>query len=394
MLTTSSMPLPLLPATAGSATGTVDASAESTGASGFHPILAALTRQPGGVDAATTVPDPDAGAMPPEGNSLPPGGAVLPPVLTDEDEATLDEATLPVEPETPDAAVLLPPAPPPVTADAQRPPADGDTETPEPLTGPAAALDADPAASSVQAATTAAAAPAPAVTGAVKRLLPAAERAVATDTATAKAAEAARTPLVSPGAGGAPQGPAFDLDAAIEQLETADIDGANPAPAVGGARENAARHYQGLVPAQAQVDVPVGRPGWSSAVVDKLMWFSAQQISSAEIHLNPAELGPLSVRISTHQEQTSVYFTSHHASVRDALDQALPRLREMFDSQGMQLLDAGVGEHGQARQQTARGGEGGAAHGGADVGDDGHDDELAGTAVTVRVASGLVDAYA
>jgi flagellar hook-length control protein FliK len=81
--------------------------------------------------------------------------------------------------------------------------------------------------------------------------------------------------------------------------------------------------------------------------------------------------------------------------VRDALDQALPRLREMFDSQGIQLLDAGVGEHGQARQQTAGGGEGGSAHPAPGGGDDGRDGTTTGgTAVAVRVTTSLVDAYA
>jgi flagellar hook-length control protein FliK len=103
-----------------------------------------------------------------------------------------------------------------------------------------------------------------------------------------------------------------------------------------------------------RVDVPVGRPGWSEAVTDKVMWMSAQNIASAEIHLSPADLGPLSIRISSHQDQTSVYFTSAHASVRDALDQSLPRLREMFSGQGIQLLDVGVGDQHAARDQSAQ----------------------------------------
>lgn len=102
----------------------------------------------------------------------------------------------------------------------------------------------------------------------------------------------------------------------------------------------------------ATVAVPVGSSGWSDAVVDKVMWFSANQINSAEIKLNPPDLGPLQVRISTQQDQTtSVVFSSPHAAVRDALDQALPRLRDMFGGQGLQLSDASVGGQAQRQQQ-------------------------------------------
>ena len=100
------------------------------------------------------------------------------------------------------------------------------------------------------------------------------------------------------------------------------------------------------------IQAPVGSNGWSDAVADKVMWLSANNLSSAEIHLNPPDLGPLQVRVSTQHDQTSVVFTSQHAAVRDALDQALPRLRDMMGSQGMHLLDVSVG--GQNAQQQSQ----------------------------------------
>ncbi|MDY0007999.1 MAG: flagellar hook-length control protein FliK, partial [Spongiibacteraceae bacterium] len=51
------------------------------------------------------------------------------------------------------------------------------------------------------------------------------------------------------------------------------------------------------------------RPGWGEAVVDKLMWMSARQLGSAEIQLDPPELGPLQLRVSTQHDQTSVSFS-------------------------------------------------------------------------------------
>ena len=112
---------------------------------------------------------------------------------------------------------------------------------------------------------------------------------------------------------------------------------------------HASRTYSNAMNSNAAVNVPVGGDGWGDAVADKVMWFSANKISSAEIHLNPPDLGPLQVRVSTQSDQASVVFTSQHAAVRDALDQALPRLRDMLGNQGMQLLDVSVG--GQTPQQ-------------------------------------------
>ena len=93
---------------------------------------------------------------------------------------------------------------------------------------------------------------------------------------------------------------------------------------------------------QTAVPVEVGKPGWSETVMQRVMWMSSQNISKAEIALDPPELGPLQVRISTQSDQTSVTFTSHHGAVRDALDQGLPRLREMMESQGLDLADVDV----------------------------------------------------
>lgn len=63
---------------------------------------------------------------------------------------------------------------------------------------------------------------------------------------------------------------------------------------------------------------------------------------SASLRLSPEHLGPLEVRISIRDDQASVWFGANHADTRAALEQALPRLRELFASQGLSLADAGV----------------------------------------------------
>jgi hypothetical protein len=209
----------------------------------------------------------------------------------------------------------------------------------------------------------------------------------------------AASPATAARSGGKPAEVAALVDA-LTQAEAGQTatPAAPDAPAtVATVRDTGLRQYiDAAVSTGVRVDVPVGRPGWSEAVTDKVMWMSAQNIASAEIHLSPADLGPLSIRISSHQDQTSIYFTSAHASVRDALDQSLPRLREMFSGQGIQLLDVGVGDQHAARDQAAQReafaaatrGRGGEISGAADEG------VMAVRSLTAPRRSGLLDAYA
>ncbi|WP_372866248.1 flagellar hook-length control protein FliK [Pseudomonas sp.] len=121
--------------------------------------------------------------------------------------------------------------------------------------------------------------------------------------------------------------------------------------------------------------VPMQQAGWSEAVVDRVMMLSSQNLKSAEIQLDPAELGRLEVRISVNQEQTQVTFASAHAGVRDALEGQMHRLREMFTQQGMNLLDVSVSDQslsrgwqgqGQGRDAEGRGEAGNERQGGVD----------------------------
>lgn len=107
-----------------------------------------------------------------------------------------------------------------------------------------------------------------------------------------------------------------------------------------------------MVPGQP---VQMQQSGWSEAVVDRVMWLSSQNLKSAEIQLDPAELGRMEVRIDVHKDQTQVTFLSPHAGVRDALEGQMHRLREMFAQQGM-TMDVNVSDQSRGWQGD-RGGE-------------------------------------
>jgi flagellar hook-length control protein FliK len=139
---------------------------------------------------------------------------------------------------------------------------------------------------------------------------------------------------------------------------------------------------------QTAVSVPVGQPQWSQAVGEKVLWLAAQNVSSAEINLHPKDLGPMQVRVSVNQEQTSISFTSHHPMVREVLDQNLNRLRDMCSEQGLNLVNVDVSDKSFSRQQ----GEGKENQGSS--GASASNDEESVTAITTIVPQRLVDHYA
>ena len=110
-----------------------------------------------------------------------------------------------------------------------------------------------------------------------------------------------------------------------------------------------------LLTAQQTRQVPgaavvMQQPGWTQQVTDKVMWMSSQNLRSAEIKLDPAELGRLDIKIDMSQEHTQVTFSSANAGVRDSLEAQMHRLRELLAQQGMQDVNVNVSD--QSQQQA------------------------------------------
>ncbi len=134
------------------------------------------------------------------------------------------------------------------------------------------------------------------------------------------------------------------------------------------------------MPTQAKA----GQPQWQTAVAERVAVMASQRITSAEIQLDPPELGQLQVRVTLNQEQASVSFASQHAVVREALDQTAHRLRDMFDAEGLDLVDVDVSDQSfnQEQGEESSGGEGFAGS-----------DEVGAEPELVKVSSGLVDQF-
>lgn len=99
-------------------------------------------------------------------------------------------------------------------------------------------------------------------------------------------------------------------------------------------------------PVSSFIHLPIHDPQWQSEFGNRVTWLAKSGgTQTAEIRLNPANMGPIEVRVVMKDDQATITFTAQHGVVRDAIEASLPRLREMFMGSGLQLANAQVSEH-------------------------------------------------
>jgi flagellar hook-length control protein FliK len=105
----------------------------------------------------------------------------------------------------------------------------------------------------------------------------------------------------------------------------------------------------------AAVHPPVGSPDWGQAMNQHILFAAQGQQQFATLHLNPPQLGPLEVHLQVHDGQIQAQFVSPHAVVRQAVEAALPQLRDLFTGAGLSLMQTSVSTQGGqgGRQQQA-----------------------------------------
>jgi flagellar hook-length control protein FliK len=100
-----------------------------------------------------------------------------------------------------------------------------------------------------------------------------------------------------------------------------------------------------IQPVQVTINAPVTQDKWADEFSQKITWLaSSNKDQTAELHLNPPQLGPVDVVIKVSGDQATALFTSPHAAVRDAIEQAMPRLRDMLADNGIMLGNATVSD--------------------------------------------------
>ncbi len=122
-----------------------------------------------------------------------------------------------------------------------------------------------------------------------------------------------------------------------------DLHSAAPAPAPAPEIHTGGAAAVEIAPAPvAALEARLGERGWDQGLGDKLVWMASHRQQVAELHLNPPDLGPLKITLTLNHDQASAQFVSAHAAVREAIETALPRLREMLADSGITLGNAGV----------------------------------------------------
>ena len=86
----------------------------------------------------------------------------------------------------------------------------------------------------------------------------------------------------------------------------------------------------------------VGSAGWNQALGTKITWMATAGMQSASLSLNPPDLGPMQVVLNVHNQQADATFITAQPEVKQALEAAMPKLREMMDQAGIQLGQANV----------------------------------------------------
>jgi hypothetical protein len=94
-----------------------------------------------------------------------------------------------------------------------------------------------------------------------------------------------------------------------------------------------------------------GERGWDQAMGERMLWMVGRDVQSASVRINPPHLGPVDIRISIQNDQATVHFSAQHGVVREALEAAIPRLREMMAENNLQLVNVDVGQREKTDQQ-------------------------------------------
>ncbi len=153
------------------------------------------------------------------------------------------------------------------------------------------------------------------------------------------------------------------------------------------------------IPAQlataTRLEAPVGTQQWNGEIANKVTWMVTRNEQRADLVLNPPSLGRIEVSVSVNGDNATAVFTSINPAVREALEGAMPRLREALLEAGINLGQTQVGSESpqQSPERDKSGDNSGSALAAADIESDAPGAN-ASTPTNFRGARSLVDVFA
>lgn len=140
------------------------------------------------------------------------------------------------------------------------------------------------------------------------------------------------------------------------------------------------------------INLPVRHPQWGQALGQRVMFMAKNDLQQAQITLNPEKLGKIQVVLQLDKEQVmNVSLTAQSGTTREAIENALPRLREMLEQAGVNLGSVDVSEQKQSSDDDSEASEGDKGSVNSNLAEE--DSSVDDSTTVVKSIDGLVDYY-
>ena len=200
-------------------------------------------------------------------------------------------------------------------------------------------------------------------------------------------------------------------DKSLSMLHATADKGRSESRAIEGAPPASDAHAAGLAALQAFAPAAGNAPAAPAAPVDVSMATAATSpefrealgvqvsvlakdgVHHAELHLNPADMGPISVQIALDGTRAQIDFGADSSATRHIIESGLPELASALRDAGFTLSGGGVSQHSRQGADSGQSGNG-TGHGPSRVGGVAEAGSAGVRRVSVRAPQGAVDLYA
>ena len=93
----------------------------------------------------------------------------------------------------------------------------------------------------------------------------------------------------------------------------------------------------------SKLETPLHSSSWTQDFGEKIVWMAKNDHQSAQLNINPPQLGPVQITLQINGDQASAIFASPHPEVRQAIESSLTQLKEMLSSAGINLGQTDIG---------------------------------------------------
>ncbi|MEO6362991.1 MAG: flagellar hook-length control protein FliK, partial [Caldimonas sp.] len=110
------------------------------------------------------------------------------------------------------------------------------------------------------------------------------------------------------------------------------------------------------VAAPLTMSTPLASPAFAADFGVQVSLLAQGGVQQAELHLNPSEMGPVSIRIDLTGSEARVDFGADVAATRQAIEDGLPALAAALRDAGFTLAGGGVSAHAGGQRGDGRAG--------------------------------------